>query len=273
MDPDLPEVMSTSSNFAVSGQKYEKLPEKTMFTQTCTRLREYLKERGPLGGELSLGMSLGGPENAAATPEASNFFPQTNEKTPGFVPSSWNMSSTPRNLKPMNMFLPQPNYGSSEDLPMMSGCVNKPAAAATPEPEKAQMTIFYAGQVIVFNDFPANKAKEVMRLASMGSSKNPNNNTFPSNSVGKPIDSVSLIPSSNVVPNNMANVLPQEGAAKPPMNLPIARKASLARFLEKRKDRINARAPYNMIDELPAHSKPVESKSWLGLSPQSSSAV
>lgn len=43
-------------------------------------------------------------------------------------------------------------------------------------------------------------------------------------------------------------------------DLPIARKASLTRFLEKRKDRITARAPYAS----PA-TKPAESKSWLGL--------
>lgn len=43
-------------------------------------------------------------------------------------------------------------------------------------------------------------------------------------------------------------------------DLPIARKASLTRFLEKRKDRITARAPYASSE-----TKPAESKSWLGL--------
>ncbi|KAL2463475.1 Zinc-finger protein (ZIM) [Forsythia ovata] len=34
------------------------------------------------------------------------------------------------------------------------------------EPETAQMTIIYAGQVFVFNDFPVDKANEIMMLAT-----------------------------------------------------------------------------------------------------------
>nr|GEY20320.1 hypothetical protein [Tanacetum cinerariifolium] len=47
--------------------------------------------------------------------------------------------------------------------------------------------------------------------------------------------------------------------------LPIARKASLARFLEKRKDRITARSPYQVQES----SKQEDGKSWLGLGAQS----
>ena len=42
-----------------------------------------------------------------------------------------------------------------------------------PEPQTAPLTIFYGGQVIVFNDFSAEKVKEVMDLASKGTA-----NTF-----------------------------------------------------------------------------------------------
>ncbi|KAM1020195.1 hypothetical protein ACFX2I_041495 [Malus domestica] len=46
------------------------------------------------------------------------------------------------------------------------------AAASNPQPgSAARMTIFYGGQVPVFNDLQAEKAKEIMGLATTGSSK------------------------------------------------------------------------------------------------------
>lgn len=39
-------------------------------------------------------------------------------------------------------------------------------SGATEKHETVQMTILYAGQVTVFNDLPADKAKEIMLLAS-----------------------------------------------------------------------------------------------------------
>lgn len=37
---------------------------------------------------------------------------------------------------------------------------------AKQQPENAQMTIFYGGQVVVFNDLSCEKAKEIIMLAS-----------------------------------------------------------------------------------------------------------
>ncbi|XP_042031805.1 protein TIFY 10A-like isoform X2 [Salvia splendens] len=88
------------------------------------------------------------------------------------------------------------------------------------------MTIFYAGQVIVLNDIPAVKAKEIINLATAVSP------------IQKP-------------------QLPALGS-----DLPIARKNSLARFLEKRKDRITAAAPHQA-------SKPaVKEEPWLEVGSQ-----
>jgi jasmonate ZIM domain-containing protein len=36
------------------------------------------------------------------------------------------------------------------------------------EQEKRQLTIFYGGKVLVFNDFPAEKAKDLMQMSSKG---------------------------------------------------------------------------------------------------------
>ncbi|XP_066342227.1 protein TIFY 11d-like [Miscanthus floridulus] len=71
---------------------------------------------------------------------------------------------------------------------------------------KAPLTIFYEGRMLVFEDFPADKAKELMQLAGSGSEK----------------------------------TAATEPSAAVPSDLPIARKASLQRFLQKRKERIGA---------------------------------
>ncbi|KAI3789953.1 hypothetical protein L2E82_02760 [Cichorium intybus] len=130
-------------------------------------------------------------------------------------------------------------------------------------PESAQMTIFYAGQVIVLDDFPAEKAMEIMMLAGKGTSKNTQTFRRASDWTQKPTEP------SNRVASTHTNV-DKEGVQLQPVvsDLPIARKASLARFLEKRKERITARSPYqNDNHEIP--SKQEDSKAWLGLAAES----
>ncbi|KAL1805152.1 hypothetical protein ACET3Z_028220 [Daucus carota] len=195
--------MSSSSEIVDSGRSSgQKTPEKSSFSQTCSLLSQYLKEKGSLG-DLSLGIGFESNGTTPPTPAAAaatmNLFPVTEKPVPG-IP-------------------------------------------AKQLPEKAQMTIFYGGQVVVFNDLPAEKAKEIMMLASKACS-----------SFTQP-----EIPASPKVV--AANSLVQTQRRQPIVSdLPIARKASLTRFLEKRKDRITARAPYASSE-----TKPAESKSWLGL--------
>lgn len=87
------------------------------------------------------------------------------------------------------------------------------------------MTIFYAGQVIVLNDFPADKAKEVMLAASKASSVSqhvavaPNlaksKPAFAPNYAKNPVESGGVVSSSPIpVPAVGANAI-QEHIRRP----------------------------------------------------------
>lgn len=130
---------------------------------------------------------------------------------------------------------------------------------------KATLSIFYEGRMLVFEEFPADKAKALMQLAagSSGSSAAaPNNKDAPVPVVRVPEQPAATAPLA-VVPSDL---------------LPIARKVSLQRFLQKRKERIAATEPYPEPekDDVPATAtatgwkatalkdKPAPA-SWLGL--------
>ena len=119
------------------------------------------------------------------------------------------------------------------------------AAAAAEEAGPATatpLTIFYGGRVVVFEDFPADKAAEVMRMAAAAG-----------------VERAAVAPAPALLPADKTALA----------DLPIMRKASLQRFFEKRKDRLGARAPYAR-PAAPAANKGSEDKSassssWLGL--------
>jgi jasmonate ZIM domain-containing protein len=121
-------------------------------------------------------------------------------------------------------------------LSLMPGADVAQEQASTTEQAQAPLTIFYGGRMVVFEDFPAEKAAEVMRMAASA-------------------------------PAPVAPVAPALGG-----DMPIMRKASLQRFFEKRKDRLGARqaAPYARPAAAAAKdssekSSSSSSSSWLGL--------
>ncbi|KAJ0987486.1 hypothetical protein J5N97_005842 [Dioscorea zingiberensis] len=240
------------------------------FTVTCNLLSQFLKDRKGAGfGDLALGI---GSRNQDSADRGKTETLRTPPTTMSLLPGPGVDGETG-------------NASGSVDLdlfPLRASFAAPPSPAAAEnarEPEKNQLTIFYGGKVLVFNNFPANKAMDLLNLASKKSAAAENHtSTAPAIAVDPP-KSVSLpntnLPSSlSVTPPARAvqpTSLPSAGGSE----MPIARRASLHRFLEKRKDRVNSKAPYEVNGSSGGGggrqaAKPEESMKWLGLGPQSS---
>ncbi|EEF33214.1 protein TIFY 10B [Ricinus communis] len=222
--------------------------EKTNFAQTCNLLSQYLKERGSFGnityGITSKPEANKGPEASRTPATTLNLLPSMenpaeNSSRQDYVPST--------NIKPMELF-PQ-LVGFSSQNPV-EGSTNKAAdlrKSSKGDSTTAQMTIFYGGQVMVFDDFPAEKAKEIIALASKGTSNTTNG--FTTASAVEKANQSAIAPPPNKVREGL-QLRPQADDS----DLPIARRASLHRFFEKRKDRAAAKAPYQINN--PSSSPP-----------------
>ncbi|KAL6642969.1 hypothetical protein ACP70R_021150 [Stipagrostis hirtigluma subsp. patula] len=103
-------------------------------------------------------------------------------------------------------------------LPLMPGADVPAQEDHEAGPSPAPLTIFYGGRVVVLEDVSADRAAELLRLAATAAAE------------------------------AAAEVAARPGQVVPPAaddDLPMARKASLQRFMEKRRSRVAARAaPY-----------------------------
>ncbi|CAA6664817.1 unnamed protein product [Spirodela intermedia] len=174
-------------------------------------------------------LGIGGRESAAR------------EETGGLGPSillretgaQWSFSSMVSGRQPF-VFFP----AAEEER----GAVNPSGAAA-------QLTIFYAGSINVFDD-----ARAIMLLASNVSRMNladvPIPAVEPTKVVSSPPISRAQSGSSSNISDDLssaptASATSGGGAAAATLRaVPQARKASLARFLEKRKERVSSAQPY-----------------------------
>ncbi|KAI3720149.1 hypothetical protein L6452_21060 [Arctium lappa] len=110
-----------------------------------------------------------------------------------------------------------------------------------------QLTIFYGGMVNVYNDISPEKAQAIMLLAGNGGRVQAHM-AMPRTPSGD---------GANKTLSSQGSVGPSTGTGPPPNGMsslgrmiqsavPQMRGASLARFLEKRKERVMASAPYNV---------------------------
>ncbi|XP_023525435.1 protein TIFY 10b-like [Cucurbita pepo subsp. pepo] len=121
-------------------------------------------------------------------------------------------------------------------------------------PSAMQMTIFYEGKVLVFNDLPSERAEEIMAMAGKGIVSSSRSASAAAAVSNKVTEQAAAAVSNKVTEPAAAK---EQSQTKVSCDLPIARRASLHRFFEKRKDRVSARAPYQLdSQQYSASSKP-----------------
>ncbi|XP_038893490.1 protein TIFY 6B-like isoform X2 [Benincasa hispida] len=243
-------------------------------------------------------------QNAKALPvdcsQDVKMFPISNQPPSNAVPVAFNVPIFQSHLVPSG----QPVVGSNVNLqpfggvpiatsisvPFTSSVVGTTELrnASKPPGSMAQLTIFYAGSVYVYNDISPEKAQAIMLLAGSNGLPQTLNNILSTGQVkasftgesfhgmpllglsnphskghnagvgscsntelptaAKPIQtSVSSHPNHSEPPMDASSVAPISPIPPTfiPAAVPQARKASLARFLEKRKERINT-CPYSV---------------------------
>ncbi|RZR81036.1 hypothetical protein BHM03_00007192 [Ensete ventricosum] len=181
----------------MAGENIGKRSEKTQFSVTCRLLSQYLKEKGSFG---SIGLEL--------APWPIHHQPQGDLSSSPFILISW---VTDYSLCNNQLRCCIGNHNKTFTLCCCDYFIRT---------EKAQLTIFYCGKVLFFDDFPADKAEELLQMASKESiAAQKIAFTAPSSSIGA--DCSSQLETAHANASDM----------------PIARKNSLHRFLMKRKDR------------------------------------
>ncbi|MQL87723.1 hypothetical protein Taro_020269 [Colocasia esculenta] len=259
------------------------------FAATCNLLSQYLKERGGLR-DLGLGLSAAAPALPLAGARGKQEVPKTMNLLPGVETVVGELDGAAVNVGAASDRRKDPVL-SMDLFPHHAGL--GPSDEKNPdlmrETRRAQMTIFYGGKVMVFDNVPAEKVGELMVMAGRGcpSPTQPSKAEQPPPAQPNPAVAASAALASNSEAKPAAPtaavatlaVSAQDAPKKPTQpaasDLPIARRVSLHRFLEKRKDRISANAPYP-VSGSPASfaSSPEKNRGqWLGLASHASAKL
>lgn len=216
--------MSSFPNTVAEGRRSGKAPEKSSFSQTCSLLSQFLKEkRASVDSTLGIGAKI---EPTASTKDLLGSL----QKSDGAL---------------------RPNASAMDFLPQLveNPCIKK-SNVRTPGPDSPQLTIFYDGKMLVFDAFSPEKATEVMELATkLASDESGTENSPPSAPV-----SIEKLAVPKVGEASTSSETPKAGNQGVGSDMRYPRRASLLKFLEKRKERVIAKGPYQINNHKPEGS-------------------
>ncbi|GMI81358.1 hypothetical protein HRI_001805200 [Hibiscus trionum] len=145
-----------------------------------------------------------------------------------------------------------PDFLSKKNFPNCS--LAMPASGLnTTSPAPSQLTIFYNGSICVFDEIPAEKVREIMLIAATAAAGAANSadtkNVATDCATTSPVLTRSPSLQSTATATALASPQAQVYHINRPVfcklqELPIARRHSLQRFFEKRRDRLVNRNPY-----------------------------
>ncbi|CAN7123147.1 unnamed protein product [Brassica rapa subsp. narinosa] len=224
-----------------------KAPEKSSFSRRCSLFSRYLKEKGNFGN-IDIGLSRKLDLELAGKSDLSG---QQNEIKKADI-------SETRPFALSQKVLVGEASTSSGGKPRFVD-LSEPASLVVPEPGNSQLTIFFRGKVMVYDEFPEDKAKEIMAAAieahhvAVDSKNTQNLDMNMSNKTNV------VIPDLNEPTSSGTNNDDHQTGQQHQVVERIARRASLHRFFAKRKDRAVARAPYQ-VNQSGGHLPPKPQK-------------
>ncbi|KAK1414215.1 hypothetical protein QVD17_29956 [Tagetes erecta] len=196
--------------------------EKSSFAMTCNRLSLFLKERGNIR-DFGINDATFDIKGKTEIPSPTIQTDKTTVDLLSKIESSVQTSEKHQKLdKSINLI---PQFVSVESFCKADDSTNKSGSnelLTSTESNTAKMTIFYRGKVLVFDHISTKKARDMMLAAKTGS-----------HSPYEPFG-----PHDQILPGLNG------------LDLPIARRSSLHKFLSKRKDRAIERAPYQLHNRL-----------------------
>ncbi|RRT58316.1 hypothetical protein B296_00026540 [Ensete ventricosum] len=151
------------------GKSWEK---GSQFSVTCSLLSQYLKEKGSFG---SIGLDIASPALDLHQPKGDIFLglvllpsPSPLSHLPAMSSSTADKHRNPTTLSLMPGVDVPPEGDDATDH--QTAPISREDSVKTPpvimEVEKSQLTIFYGGKVLVFDDFPGDKVRDLMQMAA-----------------------------------------------------------------------------------------------------------